>query len=385
MTAGTVDLLTPASRRFFDWASASPLSLPARQAREEFNRRSAAAADPPAFLRSETGNLSALRELLRRLLHAAPGQPVVLGRSAAELLSVLAAGLPASGRHTVVLAEPNHPVMQLAWQGAARRRQLNVICVPAGSRHRADLEAVRAATGPDCLAVCVTHVTHLHGGLQPVGDLADIAHQAGAVLIVDGAQAVGRIPVDLAELGCDAYIGVGRKALLSPLGTAFLTAGSDLLTRIEPLIWSTRSARTDGDPHHPVQVFPPPAGLEGSLPDLSALEALRASVQAILTVGVETVCRHVQAVLPVLEVSLARCGLRQLSPALDDTPNAGIMTFSLPAGTDGSLLQARLRESGYVVAADQHTLRVSIHLANDNDDVRALTEEVYQHGAAAAS
>lgn len=372
-------LLPSTSRRFFDWASTSPLSLPAAAARQRFIRLSGAADDPPAFLRLETEKLGVLRHLLSQLLHAASSEPVVLGRSAAELLSLLATGLPAANRDVVVLVEPNHPVAELSWLGAARRRHLRIISVPSDHSYRADLGGVRDAADSRCFAICVTHLTHLHGGVQPVAELAEIAHHVGAALIVDGAQAVGRIPVDLAELGCDAYIGVGRKALLAPIGTAFLAARDELLARVEPAVWSTRSARVTQGPHRTAQVISPPAGLEGSLPDLSALEALSASVQAILAIGVETIQRHIQAVLPTLSESLARRGLRQISPASDNPRNAGILTFSLPDGTNGPQLQARLRNSGYVVAADDRNLRVSIHMANDDDDVEALAEEVYRN------
>jgi cysteine desulfurase/selenocysteine lyase len=379
----SVDTLLDARwRMFFDWASISPLSNPAQVARRSHLERADRAVDPPLFLRSETARLDRLRESLRRFLTPPGDHAIVLGRSAAELLSLLAAGLPTTAdRRVVLLVEPNHPVAALAWAGASRTRPIRVHTVAHDGRHLADLDALAAALDRRCLAVCVTHVTHLHGGVQPIRRITDLAHAAGALCIVDGAQATGRIPVDVAALGCDVYIGAGRKAMLAPIGTAFLSGAAEVLSMVEPSVWSTRSATLIG-PDHAASVVAArpgelPARLEGNLPDLAALNALAGSTDALLDIGVDWVQAQVRRLLPYLLDGMKRNGLELQSTAgTGEVANAGIVTFAAPPTASGLDLQARCGAAGFVVAADLDTVRVSLHARNDETAIDALCREM---------
>jgi selenocysteine lyase/cysteine desulfurase len=374
------NLLDRRWRTFFDWASTSPSSRPAQAERLRQLRRADEAMNPPAFLRDETARLDSLRHLLRQLLTAPDDHRIVLGRSAAELMSVLAAGLPSPGdRDVVLLVEPNHPVATLAWMGAARTRPVRIHTVPHDNRYLADVGVVAEALDRHCLAVCVTHVTHLHGGIQPIRQIAELARAAGALCIVDGAQATGRIPVNIAELGCDVYIGVGRKAMLSPIGTAFMSGSVRTLARVEPSVWSTRSAALPTPDSADIEIQPgePPVRLEGSLPDLTALCALAASTEALLKVGVDRLQEQVQRLLPVLLDGMKRNRLEPLSPAFaGGVTNAGIVTFAAPSTASGFDLQARCGAAGFVIAADRSTVRVSLHARNDKTAIGALCREM---------
>lgn len=358
--------------RFFDWASTSPLSQVAAAARADHIRRNACAADPTAFQSVETAGLGPLRVLLSRLVGARRDDTIVLSRSVAELLSILAAGLPLTPpRDTVVLAEPNHPTAALAWLGAARRRSLHIVTVPACSDGSCDLDAIRAAVDSRCVAIVATHVCHLCGTIQPIADLADIAHRVDALLIVDGAQAVGRTTVDVERSGCDLYVGAGRKSMRAPLGTAFLAGPAGLLAAVEPIFWSTRSAQVTASGQGNLQLADVPTRLEANLPDLSALAALAASAREILATGVTTLERHVRSLLPALD---RLPGFDSTPGAADRRNNAGIVRYALPAGVSGLDLKAALLREGFVVAADERTIRISIHLPNAAEDLETLVE-----------
>jgi cysteine desulfurase/selenocysteine lyase len=379
----SVDSLLDARwRLFFDWASISPLSNPAHAARRSHLERADRAVDPPLFLRCETARLDRLRESLRRFLTPPDDHAIVLGRSAAELLSLLATGLPTTAdRNVVVLVEPNHPVAALAWAGTARTRPIRVHTVPHNGRHLADLDALAAALDRRCLAVCVTHVTHLHGGVQPIRRIADLAHAAGALCVVDGAQATGRVLVDVAALGCDVYIGVGRKAMLAPIGTAFLSGAAEVLSTVEPSVWSTRSATLTGPDYAASAVAARPcelpARLEGNLPDLAALNALFGSTDALLNIGVGRMQAQVRRLLPYLLDGMKRNGFKLTSTAgISEIENAGIVTFAAPPTASGLDLQARCAAAGIVVAADRDTVRVSLHARNDETAIDALCWEM---------
>jgi cysteine desulfurase/selenocysteine lyase len=362
--------------RFFDWASTSPLSEPARRARDDLIATADGTVDPPSALRAATSALDSLRADLCLLLHADQGQAVVLGRSVSELMGLVAHGLPfAAKRRELVVTALDHPASTMAWVTVSHARQLRIRVAPSTPLGEVDLEWLHENVTERTAAMCVTHVSHLHGTRQPLKQIIELARAEGALTIVDGAQAVGRIDVDLQELDADVYLGVGRKALLAPIGTAFLVASRQLLDRLQPLLLSTRAARLSQSTSSElgITLAPVPERFEFNVPDLAGLHALHGSVSALLRIGVRAVAEHVRSLLPVIVESLAEHGY---APAITPLPdgNAGIMTFAVPENGNGRALQDRLRRDGFIIAADDQTIRVSLHLANTLDTTRQLAE-----------
>ncbi len=118
---------------------------------------------------------------------------------------------------------------------ALAERGVEVVVVPADDAGFVDSDDVEAAVrvAPTKAVVC-QHANNITGTIQPITDLADIAHENGAVLLVDGAQGAGHLPVDLARLGVDAYATSGHKGLLGPQGIGLLYLSPDIDPR--PLI-----------------------------------------------------------------------------------------------------------------------------------------------------
>lgn len=361
--------LGASAARFFDWASLSPLCMGAVKAQRRHLEHVAAVDDPPLAMRASTA-FAALRLHARSLVNGDGRHDVVLGRSASELLSTLAHGLGIDrDRDQIVLCEPNHPCLPLAYRSAAASRSLGVRSVKALPSREIDLDALERTLDERCAVVAMTHVDHLHGVVQPLDAVTRLAHAVGARVIVDGAQAVGRIPIDITE--ADAYIGVGRKALLSPIGTAFLVAKRDLLEQTSPLIWSTRSAHLDESGN--AVPASSPTHLEGNLPDVGALAGLEASIRAFDPPTVHALQSHVACHLPTLAGGLLELGVPPSTYI--SAGNAGIASFTL-SNANGTQLQHNLRQAGFVVAASDHEFRVSLHFANSADAIHQLIEEV---------
>lgn len=145
----------------------------------------------------------------------------------AALNLVLKGGLKHGDRVVVASAEHNavtRPLFTLISRGVKIAR------VPVDSEGHVDAEDVEraVAAAPTRMVVC-QHASNVTGAIQPVADLADIAHEHGAVMVVDGAQAAGHLPVDIAALGVDAYAVAGHKGLLGPqgVGALYLAPGFD--------------------------------------------------------------------------------------------------------------------------------------------------------------
>jgi len=110
--------------------------------------------------------------------------------------------------------------------------ELDMVDVGYGSDHDQVIAAFDAAIRPGTRLVNVSHVSHATGAVLPIAEIAAIAHARGALLAVDGAQAVGAIPVDVVALGADLYAIAGQKWLLGPEGTAALYVAPAALDRL---------------------------------------------------------------------------------------------------------------------------------------------------------
>lgn len=140
---------------------------------------------------------------------------------------VLKGALKRGDRVVVSSVEHNAVARPLAWLSTAG---VKVARVQADGRGQIDLDDIEraVAAAPTRMVVC-QHASNVTGAIQPVGDIVDIAHEHGAVTVIDGAQAAGHLPLDLSALGADAYVAPGHKGLLGPqgIGVLYLAPGFD--------------------------------------------------------------------------------------------------------------------------------------------------------------
>lgn len=168
---------------------------------------------------------------------------------------------------------------------------------------------VRAA--PTAALVC-QHAGNLTGAIQPVADLADVAHSHGARLLVDGAQAGGHLPVDLARLGADAWACSGHKALLGPQGVGVLYLAPDFHPD-ELVAGGTGSGASE----EPLQPRERPDRYEAGTPNTVGIVGLGAAVEW-LAEHADTQRAHERALVRRLHDGLLELGFRVLGPELDE-------------------------------------------------------------------
>jgi selenocysteine lyase/cysteine desulfurase len=147
---------------------------------------------------------------------------VAFTRNATDGVNLVAWGLPWQAGDEVILSDEEHPAMILPWHhlrssGGPRVRTFRIEPDP-----EATLENVRALITPRTRLIASSHVSCVSGTRVPARELCALASDRGALSLLDGAQAVGQFPVDVAALGCDFYVGNGHKWLHGPKGTGFL-------------------------------------------------------------------------------------------------------------------------------------------------------------------
>ncbi|MGH7445288.1 MAG: aminotransferase class V-fold PLP-dependent enzyme [Longimicrobiales bacterium] len=320
------------------------------------------------------------RRLLAGLL-GIPGDPgrIAFQHNATHALNTALCGVLREG-DIVVTTSVEHNAVMRPLHALARERAVEVRRIPADAEGALDLEAAhRLVDGARLLAI--TAASNVLGTRTPVAQLAHSAHDAGALVLVDAAQAAGSVPLDAGALGIDLLALTGHKALLGPQGVGALWVRPGL--DVAPLL----TGGTGGDSLDPAMPNALPDHLEAGTLNAPGIAGLAAALEWLCAEGPERLRAREMALKRVLYDGLqAMPGVRVLSPAAPD----GVPIVTITAeGIDPSALASRLdREHGVLTrpglhcAPDAHRLmgteqtgavRFSLGWASTESDVaRAL-------------
>ena len=303
------------------------------------------------------------RERIADHVGAAPDE-VALTESTADGISAVAAAVEWEPGDTVVRTDLEHPAGTLPFDRLERRHGVKVRVV-ATERGRIDTEAFADAVDGAKLA-CFSSVSWNYGTRLPVSELVDIAHEAGAFVLVDAVQSPGQGPVDLPGWGADAVAASGHKWLLGPWGSGILYVDADAADRLHPAQVSYRSV---ADPS--AEEYELAAGarrFERGTDSLAPSVGLCESLDLLAEVGMGTVRDRIESLSARLVDGLP--DERVLSPA---DPESGLVTVD---AVDPEATVERLRDRGLVVRhiPDPEAVRASVHAFNTPAEVDRLAE-----------
>jgi cysteine desulfurase/selenocysteine lyase len=236
-----------------------------------------------------TGAYERARRAVRDFLGAADEREVVFTRGTTESINLVAASWGAglgAGDEVVVTAMEHHANI-VPWQLACRARGAALRVAPVTDRGELDLAALGRLLGPRTRIVALAHVSNALGTVNPVAEVAALAHRHGAVVLVDGALATAHLPIDVRALDCDFYAFSGHK-VFAPTGIGVLWGRGALLDAMPPwqgggemiLSVSFEDATYDAPPYRFEAGTPPIAGAIGLGAALDWLAALDADARA---------------------------------------------------------------------------------------------------------
>jgi selenocysteine lyase/cysteine desulfurase len=218
------------------WAGPSPEAVVTRIQRVLDEERSAGPASL-AGLRLSKEVREEAQSKVAELLNV-DAEEILLTHGTTEGVHIVLYGFPWRPNDELVTCDLEHPAIATAAAVLAERRSVSVrrLEVPPDAAEADMAELFSGAIGPQTRMVALSHVQYSCGLRLPVRSIADAAHRVGALLLIDGAQTAGQIPLDLRQLGADFYAISGQKWLLGPEGTGALFIAHALSRSLEPLL-----------------------------------------------------------------------------------------------------------------------------------------------------
>lgn len=314
------------------------------------------------------------RRAFARVLHADP-DGVAVTTSVSAGVSALASALDFGERDTVVTTDLEFPTIGQIWH-AQERRGARVVHVPAEDDNTLSLDRLAEAIDERTAVVSITHVSYRNGSLLDVEAIARLAHERGALVLLDTYQSVGAVPIDVGALGVDFVTGGALKYLLGSPGIGFLYANPSSTADLVPTStgWFADedifAMRIDGyRPAANAQRF------EAGTPPIPAVYAAIAGVELMLEIGIEATAAHVRDLNDRLIDEVVAMGGVVATPK--DPARRGPLVAV--ASTDAERLVQRLENDGIVTSSRAGNLRVSPHCYNTAEDVERLLAALRAH------
>lgn len=234
-----------------------------------------------------------------------------------------------------------------AMQLAAQRAGASIEAIPSDSSGAVDPNELAAMLDERVRLISLTWLPANGGLINPAAAIGQVARRHGIPYFVDAAQAVGQLPVDVTQLGCDVLSGAGRKALRGPRGTGLLYIRQDFLPSLTPAIVDTRSAPLDAN-DAPV-LRNDAARFESAEASLALRCGLANALQEALAIGMENIRARIEGISQALRHQLAEIpGVTVLDRGLE---RSGLVAFNV-TGRDAISVQSSLAEQGIVIGSN---------------------------------
>lgn len=336
-----------------------------------------------------TDGYEGARETVRRFIHAKYFEEIIFTRGTTAAINMIAHSYGDANvgeGDEIVVTQMEHHANLVPWQQLAKRQGATLKFIPMAEDGTIALEAVRETVSERTKIVAIAHVSNVLGTINDIKAIAEIAHEHGAIISVDGAQSVPHMKVDVQDLNVDFYSFSGHK-MLGPTGIGVLYGKREHLNQMEPTEFG-------GDMIDFVDLYDStwtdlPTKFEAGTPLIAQAIGLQAAIEYIESIGFDAIHEHEQALTTYAYEQMSQIeGIDIYGPSKDK--RAGIITFNLKDVHPHDVATA-LDTEGVAVRAGHHcaqplmkwlnvssTARASFYIYNTKEDIDQLVEGLKQ-------
>jgi cysteine desulfurase/selenocysteine lyase len=328
------------------------------------------------------------REKVRAFLNAADAREIVFVRNATEAINLVSMSW---GRQEVgegdeiVISAMEHHANIVPWQQLCAEKRARLRVIPVNDRGELEPGAFEALLGERTRLVAITHVSNVLGTIVPAKQLVAAAHARGVPVLLDGAQAVPHMPVDVRDLDCDFYAFSGHK-LFAPSGIGVLYGKLAVLESMSPFM--TGGEMIESVTFEKTTFKRPPQRFEAGTPDIAGALGLGVAIDYLQAIGLDRIAAWEHELLLYATRALEEIpGLRILGTA---EQKAAVVSFVLDAAHPHDVATI-LDQEGIAVRAGHHcaqpvmerfgvaaTTRASLSLYNTREEVDVLVKAIHR-------
>ena len=339
-----------------------------------------------ALSQESTDAYERVRQQTARFISAAVASEVIFVRNTTEAINLVArawAGKYLLPGDEIVVSEAEHHSNLIPWQQIVAEKGAGLRVIPITDEGELDIDAAARLIGPRTKLVAVAHMGNVLGTINPVAELARLAHGVGALMLVDGAQSVPHFPVDVQSLGCD-FLAFSSHKMLGPTGIGVLYARQELLEQMDPYQTGgsmIRSVRLDRATWAEV-----PQKFEAGTPNIADTIAFGAAIEYLEQLGMANVLKHEQQLTAYALEALGDLeGMRVFGPR-DPAKRGGVLSFWY-ADIHPHDIGTVVDQDGVAVRAGHHcaqplmrrlgvpaTVRASLYVYNTAEEVDVLVQ-----------
>lgn len=345
-----------------------------------------------------TAEFEAARKKVQQFIHANSNKEIIFTKGTTDSLNIIAQsyGEFIQDGDEIVISKMEHHANLIPWQQLAKRKQAVLRYIPLTADGHLDVQAAKTIINEKTAIVALAQVSNVLGTVNPVKKIAQLAHQHKAIMVVDGAQAVAHMPVDVQDLDCDFYCFSGHK-MCGPTGIGVLYGKQTLLEKMEPVAFG-------GEMIDFVDLYEStwtelPWKFEAGTPNIASAIGLGAAIDYLEKIGMQTIHEYEQAIVAELLPKLQQIdGLTIYGPQ-NPAEHTAVIAFNLDHLHPHDVASA-LDMQGIAVRAGHHcaqplikelgcfaTARASFYFYNTKEEADQLvaailaTKEFFANGA----
>lgn len=323
-----------------------------------------------------------VRSKVGKLINAAP-EEVIFTKNTTEAINLVAkvwGEINIKRGDKILLSITEHHSNLIPWQELARKKKAKLIFIDINKASVLNLTSLDTLLAGVAL-VAITHVSNMLGTINPIEKIVKIAHQTGALVLIDGAQAVPHMKVDIKKIGCDFYTFSGHK-MLAPSGVGVLWMKKSIAETLPPFL--TGGGMINSVTLNKAIFLDPPQIYEAGTPNIEGVIGLGSAIDYLQNIGMDKIREHEKELTDYALTKLSKIKGLTIYGSKDTNLRGGIISFNIKTLHPHDIASL-LDQEGIAVRAGHHcaqpihrslkinsSVRISFYLYNSKSDIDKL-------------